>query len=128
MVQGIGFRPFIYSLAKKHNLNGYILNTSSGVEIEVEGDLDHIELFFQTIENNNLPLAHISSIERINLSPVNYQDFVIRESVASAERTTLIAADICICEDCLTEMHNPNDRRHRYLRVVDDGLHLHAVT
>ena len=114
MVQGIGFRPFIYSLAKKHNLNGYILNTSSGVEIEVEGDLDHIELFFQTIENNNLPLAHISSIERINLSPVNYQDFVIRESVASAERTTLIAADICICEDCLTEMHNPNDRRHRY--------------
>ncbi|UCE06338.1 MAG: carbamoyltransferase HypF, partial [bacterium] len=114
VVQGIGFRPFIYNLAKKHDLKGFILNTSSGVEIEVEGDLEQIERFFITIENNNLPLAHITSIERINLSPVNYKDFVIRESVVSTERTTLISPDICVCEDCLEEMHNPNDRRYRY--------------
>lgn len=114
IVQGIGFRPFIYNLAKKHDLKGYILNTSSGVEIEVEGDLDHIEQFFKTIENNNLPLAHITSIERIDLPVVYHQDFVIRESVASAERTTLISPDICVCEDCLAEMRDPHDRRYRY--------------
>jgi hydrogenase maturation protein HypF len=114
IVQGIGFRPFIYNLAKKHDLKGYILNTSSGVEIEVEGDAEQIELFFRTIENNNLPLAQITSIERINLIPINYQDFIIRESVASAERTTLISPDICVCEDCLSEMRNPHDRRYRY--------------
>jgi len=114
IVQGIGFRPFIYNLAKKHDLKGYILNTSSGVEIEVEGNFEQIERFFNTIENNNLPLAHITSLERINLSPINYQDFFIRESMASAERTTLISPDICVCEDCLAEMRNPNDRRYRY--------------
>jgi len=114
IVQGIGFRPFIYNLAKKYNLNGYILNTSSGVEIEVEGDSNKIKLFFKIIENNNLPLVHITSIKRIDLPAINYQDFVIRESIASAERTTLISPDIYVCEDCLAEMRNPNDRRYRY--------------
>ena len=114
IVQGIGFRPFIYNLAKKFDLNGFILNTSSGVEIEVEGDSENIEQFFKTIENNNLPLAHITSIERISLSPANYQDFIICESVASTERTTLISPDICVCKDCLAEMRNPKDRRYRY--------------
>ncbi len=114
IVQGIGFRPFIYNLAKKHDLKGFILNTSSGVEIEVEGDISNIEQFFKTIENINLPLAQITSIERINLPPIDYQDFIIRESIASAERTTLISPDICVCEDCLAEMRDPNDRRYRY--------------
>ena len=114
IVQGIGFRPFIYNLAKKHDLKGFILNTSSGVEIEVEGNLSNIEQFFKTIENNNLPLAHITSIERIDLPAIKYKDFVIRESIASAERTTLISPDICVCEDCLVEMRDPNDRRFRY--------------
>lgn len=114
MVQGIGFRPFIYNLAKKYDLKGYILNTSAGVDLEVEGEAEPIELFFKTIEHNHLPLAHITAIEKSVLPPVNYHDFVIRESISSAERTTLISPDICVCEDCLAEMRNPNDRRFRY--------------
>ncbi|MFQ6115604.1 MAG: carbamoyltransferase HypF, partial [bacterium] len=114
MVQGIGFRPFIYNLAKKHNLQGYILNTSTGVDIEVEGEAGQIDLFFQAIENNHLPLAHITSIERITLPPISYHEFTIRESIASADKTVLISPDICVCEDCLAEMGDPEDRRYHY--------------
>jgi len=84
------------------------------VDIEVEGELRQIEQFFDRIENNALPLALITSIKRTSLSPVNYKNFTIRESVSSLNRTALISPDICVCEDCLQEMQNPGDRRYRY--------------
>ena len=114
IVQGIGFRPFVYNLAKKRELRGYISNTSTGVDIEVEGELEQIELFFKEIENNHLPLARITSIDKTFLSPINHQNFVIRESISHSQKTVLIAPDICVCEDCLREMRNPRDRRYRY--------------
>lgn len=114
IVQGIGFRPFIYKLAKKSNLHGYISNTSTGVDIEVEGALEQIEFFFKEIDNNHLPLAHITSIEKVVLPPAQYQDFIIRESISQSQKTVLIAPDICVCEDCLREMRDPKNRRYRY--------------
>jgi len=114
VVQGIGFRPFVYNLAKQNRLCGYIVNTSAGVELEVEGESGPIDIFFDAIINNDLPLAYIASIEKIVLAPNGYQDFIIRDSIQGWERTALIAPDICVCESCLQEMRNPNDRRYRY--------------
>jgi len=114
IVQGIGFRPFVYNLANKLELNGYILNTSSGVEIDVEGHADQLETFFKELETNNPPLAQITSIERISLSLQNYTDFEIRQSLSHETKVTLIPPDICVCDDCLKEMNNPHDRRYRY--------------
>jgi len=114
IVQGIGFRPFIYKLAHENNLRGYVLNTGSGVELEVEGEPTQIESFFQRLESNHLPLAQITSIQKIVLPPVQYQNFTIRQSLPAQERTALISPDICICEDCRRELFDPRDRRYRY--------------
>ena len=114
IVQGIGFRPYVYNLAKQRNLNGYILNTSSGVEIDVEGDLTQLDLFFNDIENNNLPLAQIFSIVQTSLPPQKFENFEIRESLSQETKVTLIPPDSCVCEDCLKEMMDPYNRRYRY--------------
>lgn len=114
IVQGIGFRPFIFNLAQKLNLRGYITNTSAGVCLEVEGNSVQIELFFHEIKNNNLPLAHITRLERTTLDPCNYADFEIRQSTSETSKKALISPDICVCDDCLREMNDPADRRFRY--------------
>ncbi|MBN1350434.1 carbamoyltransferase HypF [candidate division KSB1 bacterium] len=114
IVQGIGFRPYIYNLAREKNLCGYILNTSQGVEIEVEGAAAQIDSFFNAVENNPPPLAHIASIEKTTLPPARYREFNIKESVVQSGRNTLIAPDVCVCDACLREMWDPSNRRYRY--------------
>jgi hydrogenase maturation protein HypF len=114
IVQGIGFRPYVYNLAKKHELNGYIQNTSTGVEIEVEGELSRINQFFIELENNNLPLAHITSVEQTTHLPKTFKHFEIRESQSQTSKVTLIPPDICVCDNCLKELNNPQNRRYRY--------------
>jgi len=114
IVQGVGFRPFIYQLAKKNGLGGYVLNTSEGVYIEVEGERQKIEIFFREIEVQKPPLARITSIETQYLPEYHYQDFVIRKSVVQTHQSVLISPDVCICEDCLSEMRDPKDRRYHY--------------
>jgi hydrogenase maturation protein HypF len=114
IVQGIGFRPYVYNLAKKHELNGYIQNTSTGVEIEVEGKLSRINQFFIELENNNLPLAHITSLEQTTHPPKTFKHFEIRESQSQTSKVTLIPPDICVCDNCLKELNNPQNRRYRY--------------
>lgn len=113
IIQGVGFRPFIYRLAKEYNLKGWVLNTSSSVEIEVEGEEDRIEAFINDIQAKKPPLARIEKIE-IEETPLNqFQDFVIRESKEDSGYQ-LISPDIAVCEDCLRELFDPNDRRYRY--------------
>ncbi len=114
IVQGVGFRPFIYQLAKKKGLGGYIANTSMGVDIEVEGELGEIENFFQEIHTRKPPLARIVHIERQYLPPQHYKDFVIRKSLVQAHRSALVAPDVGVCDDCLREMNDPRDHRYRY--------------
>jgi len=108
------YRPFVYNLAKKNNLSGYIQNTSAGVEIEVAGELGRIDEFCWNLKNNNLPLAKITSMEQFSLPPNNYKNFEIRESQSSENKVTLIPPDICVCDDCLQEMNDVRDRRYRY--------------
>ena len=113
-VQGIGFRPFIFNLALQNHLNGYVTNTCAGVDIEVEGESDRIDLFFNAIERNPPTLAHITDIIQAPLPLLEEKNFVIKESKAHAEKVALIPPDVSICADCFREMQDPMDRRHRY--------------
>ncbi len=114
IVQGVGFRPFIYQLAGRCGVNGWVRNQSDGVEIEVAGPAGSVETFIAAISREHPPLARIVSIETSDLSYRRLEGFTIRESKEVASRSTLISPDVCTCSDCLRELLDPADRRFRY--------------
>ncbi|MGC8491134.1 MAG: carbamoyltransferase HypF [Syntrophobacteraceae bacterium] len=114
IVQGVGFRPFIYQLAGRCGVNGWVRNQSDGVEIEVAGPSGSVETFIDSISREHPPLARIVSIETSDLSYLRFEGFTIRESKEVASRSTLISPDVCTCSDCLRELFDPADRRFRY--------------
>jgi len=111
-VQGVGFRPFIYNLASSLNIKGFVTNTSSGVEIEAEGE--NIPLFIQKIKTDPPPLSNITSIEVAILPLVNYTQFEIKKSITDKRYLTFIPPDIALCEDCRKELYDINDRHYHY--------------
>lgn len=113
-VQGVGFRPFIYRLATELNLNGYVLNSSKGVFIEAEGETEILNQFVLRIEKEKPPISIIQSLEYSFLDPIGYNDFSIKKSEKEEEISALILPDIAVCNDCLRELFNPNDRRYLY--------------
>lgn len=114
IVQGVGFRPFIYGLAQKHQLTGHVGNNSSGVFIEIEGAADGIAAFQHDLRNHPPPLAVIDSVDSQEQPPRGDPTFVIVESERQAASSTPISPDIGICDDCLRELFDPHDRRFRY--------------
>ena len=114
MVQGIGFRPFIYRLANDHELMGWVLNSTEGVVIEVEGSPNRLQEFIADITLKAPPLTVIEKVETSFLPPVGYQSFIIQASQEQEDKFVLISPDICICPDCLRELFDPLDRRYRY--------------
>jgi hydrogenase maturation protein HypF len=115
IVQGVGFRPFVYTQASRRDLRGRVLNNTTGVLIEVEGSPGDIAQFVRDLESNSPPLSTIESVECThNLEPANYPDFAIVESVQDGEKFVPISADIATCPDCLRELFDPNDRRYQY--------------
>lgn len=114
IVQGVGFRPFIYRIAQENNLKGYVLNNSHGVEIIVEGERERINAFLYEIQHNSPPLAHITHIHKEPSSENGFTDFTILDSKENDETATLIAPDIAVCDDCLKELFDPYDRRYLY--------------
>jgi len=114
IVQGVGFRPFIYNLAQSHHLKGYILNNPQGVLIEAEGEEAHLESFLKEIPEKLPPQAFIVRLKEERLPPLNFTAFEIRESTTQNQRTLLISPDLAICGECLEELFNPHDRRYRY--------------
>ena len=115
IVQGVGFRPFVYRLAKRFRLSGHVVNTAEGVDLEVEGAGLDIDRFFTSIREEPPPLAHIASVERIDgLAPTGEAQFEIRKSRGGDTRSTLISPDVSVCEDCIRELMDPGDRRFRY--------------
>ncbi|MDD5338535.1 MAG: carbamoyltransferase HypF [Dehalococcoidales bacterium] len=114
VVQGVGFRPFVYQLASRHNLRGWVCNTSEDVKIEVEGDAKNIAQFVKDLRENAPPMAHIEGIEAAPGTPQHFDGFEIRDSVAEAGKYQLVSPDIATCPDCLKEIFNPKDRRYRY--------------
>jgi len=115
IVQGVGFRPFIYRLATNLSLKGFVLNSSSGVVIEAEGDEVAIKTFLDKIPLYAPPLANINTIE-VNFLPVTGKksSFKIKESLKEEDKFIPIAPDISICEDCSKELFSPDNRRYRY--------------
>lgn len=113
IVQGVGFRPFIYRLAKENNLTGYVLNDSEGVLIEAQGE--KLDEFIRNIRLLAPPASFVSGIATVDLPFKNEEtDFVIKPSPQAVERETLISPDLAICADCRREIKDKNDRRYNY--------------
>ena len=113
VVQGVGFRPFVYRLAQGLQLNGFVRNTTNGVEIEVEGNTRNTRLFLSKLRTSAPPGAHIEEITVGELPNKGYKQFSIRESKKS-QGFTQISPDIATCVDCLAEMFDRSDRRFRF--------------
>ena len=111
VVQGVGFRPFVYSLAKSLNLKGFVMNSSKGVTIEIEGNDG--SLFVERLKNEAPPLSQIMSLDVIPLPYHGYKDFQIVESEDEGS-FTLISPDVSVCKDCFRELLSANDRRYLY--------------
>jgi len=114
IVQGVGFRPFIYNLANSFSLKGTVNNNSEGVHIDVEGPKETINEFLQRIEHNPPPLARIDKISVTEAKVLNYDAFEITESEKILGKITLISPDIAICKDCEDDINSITNRRHGY--------------
>jgi len=114
IVQGVGFRPFVYRLAQGLGLTGWVSNTVHGVRIEAQGDERALECFARRLKKNAPPMARVLSLHRKPVKVRDYKIFEIRPSRSQSDRSTLICPDAAVCEDCLAEMRNPDDRRYRY--------------
>jgi hydrogenase maturation protein HypF len=131
IVQGVGFRPFVFNQALQKGLTGWVCNTSAGVDIEVIGEAGDIDLFMAALKSEAPPLARIDSFEAHHVPIQEYRSFEIIQSKPVAEAFQPISPDICICPDCLKELFEPADRRYRYpfinctncgprLTIIDD--------
>lgn len=114
IVQGVGFRPFVYRLAHELDLRGFVGNDSSGVFIEIEGTPDALTAFESRLASEPPPLAHIDSVESNDIPPRGDNTFTIVHSETVPAANTLISPDLNLCDDCLRELFDPTDRRYRY--------------
>jgi hydrogenase maturation protein HypF len=114
IVQGVGFRPFVYNLARRHGLNGWVKNTSAGVEIEVDGEQESLDRFLQRLRDDAPSLSRIDEFSASSHDPRGFDSFTIYHSEAIAGAFQPISPDVAICPDCLSELLDPNDRRYRY--------------
>ena len=114
VVQGVGFRPFVYGLATAMGLCGWVRNTSSGVEIEVEGPPEVVSAFARRLRAEAPPRARVTGVERAPAQPTGARSFVIRASSVDPDAYQLVSPDIALCDDCRRELLDPFDRRYRY--------------
>jgi hydrogenase maturation protein HypF len=114
IVQGVGFRPFVYGQALRRGLVGFVLNDSLGVTIEIEGTSEALEGFQSALREEAPPLARIDSLVAELVSPCYETTFTIAHSQRGAERQALISPDTATCDDCLRELFDPADRRYHY--------------
>jgi hydrogenase maturation protein HypF len=114
IVQGIGFRPFIYNLANKHLLQGWVLNNEKGVFIDAEGEDGNLDQFIQDIPKLAPTLTRIETFQVRYLKPLGYTVFEIRKSEEVQEKFVLISPDVATCEQCLSELFSPQNFRYHY--------------
>jgi hydrogenase maturation protein HypF len=113
-VQGVGFRPFVYRLARELDLAGWVLNDERGVLLEVEGEPDTVERFLRRLPAEAPPLAVVEGVRTEELEPVGDAGFAIVASRRRGEADAPVSPDSATCEDCLRELFDPADRRYRY--------------
>ena len=114
VVQGVGFRPFVYNLAQEYNLKGWVLNASDGVHIHVEGPEAIVDSFPVIVEKSAPDAARIEHVSVSNTKPESFAEFEIRASAPTAGARTLISPDMATCPACEKELFDPADRRFRY--------------
>ena len=114
IVQGVGFRPFVYRLAVEMGLHGYVINTPQGVVVEAEGEREWIDSFITRLEKEKPSLAYIQGMEESYLDPLGYDRFEIRESNFVGKKGALVLPDIATCPDCLSEIFDRRSRRYLY--------------
>ena len=114
IVQGVGFRPFVYNLAHQYGLKGEVANTASGVSIRIEGSPEDIRAFETELTTKSPPLAHLVEISTHAESIKPFAEFRIVKSRGQAQMATLISPDVSICDDCRQELFDPKDRRYQY--------------
>lgn len=114
IVQGVGFRPFIFNLSIGHGLKGWVGNADSDVIIEVEAEQYQIIRYIDQIKEKSPVLSKIESIHYEELPLEGFTDFTIRHSQANSKSQIYISPDVCTCEDCLKELRNRQDRRYMY--------------
>lgn len=114
IVQGVGFRPFVYTLAGRWSLAGFVRNDSEGVTIEIEGPARKLACFQQALRKEAPPLARIDELAAQTLPALGETHFAILESLPGSTRHTLASPDVATCDACLRELFDPGDRRYHY--------------
>lgn len=114
VVQGVGFRPFVFRLAQAHALAGWVLNETDGVDIHLEGAESAVETFLQNLRTQAPPAAHITAVDVSPTEQAGFNGFTIRESESYGRPSVRISADLPICDDCLSEMRDRRNPRFRY--------------
>jgi len=114
VVQGVGFRPHVYRLARELDLGGYVLNDERGVLLEVEGSSQSVDRFLKRLVAEPPPLARIERILPEAVTATGTDSFEILPSVRTGTPQALVSPDTATCAECLAEMNDPRDRRHRY--------------
>ena len=129
IVQGVGFRPFIYRLAVRNGLKGFVQNRTDGVIAEVEGDHNSIGSFIESVRLELPPLAHIISFKEGEIPPIGEDTFRIIASDATGETNVHITPDIATCGECLKELFDPSNRRFHYpfINCTDCGPRLTII-
>ena len=114
-VQGVGFRPFVFSLAREHALTGFVRNSPRGVVIEAQGEDGNLTAFAHDLEHRLPPLARLTGLAREECELLADEDgFAIVHSSAGSSHSVLISPDVCLCRDCLADMADPGNRRFNY--------------
>ncbi|MDQ6737608.1 MAG: carbamoyltransferase HypF [Gemmatimonadota bacterium] len=114
IVQGVGFRPFVFRVANSHGITGWVLNDVAGVRIHAEGNADSLLALHRALTNDAPPAARVENVHTMDTSPAGYDDFRIAASEKGAVPTAGISPDLPVCRECLAELSNESDRRHGY--------------
>src|SRR5512136_911196 len=111
IVQGVGFRPFIYNLDQKHLIRGWVFNNEKGVFIDAEGEDGHLDQFIQEIPKLAAPLSWIESVQVKHIEPLGYTTFEINKSEEVQEKFVLISPDVATCDQCFSELSSSENFR-----------------
>lgn len=114
VVQGVGFRPFVYRIATELHLKGWVLNGEEGVAIHVEGDDSILDEFLQRLKTEAPPASRVVEVGVSHSAPDGFQEFSIKESERNSRPTVRISPDLPVCDECLRELSDPTNRRYRY--------------
>ncbi len=114
VVQGVGFRPFVYRIASELHLCGWVLNGEDGVSIHLEGDDPILQEFLRRLKAEAPPASRIVAIDVAPVPAVGFHNFVIKQSERTSRPTVRISPDLPVCDQCVLELEDPKDRRHHY--------------